>query len=133
MGYTRHDAVIAIGNPISIDGAAALDQAINELRARMVDEIGRSQSQLLVGPIETPSNGGVVYAYLPDNSKEGWTTSDLHNQWRKEFLDLLDAQPYWQVLLARFGGDEPSWLEASVRADGEETVSAYQVAWETTE
>ena len=119
MGYIRHDAVIAIGYPRSAEIARALLHEVNALRAEMRSEMGEDESRVLVGPIETVVNGDVMYVYLPDGSKEGWSTSDRHDEWRDRFRGILARQEWWDVLSVRFGGDEPDVIQAELHDSGD--------------
>jgi len=59
---------------------------------------------LLVGPVPPLVNGYEFWAFLPDGSKEWWSTSDEGDRYRTEFADLLD-EIRADFAYVRFGGD----------------------------
>lgn len=114
MGYIRHDAVIAIGYIPDADKARALAQEIDDLRSEMRGEMGEDESRLLIGPVSTVVNGDTMFVYLPDGSKEGWSTSDRHDDWRDRFKEIVSRREWWDVLSVRFGGDERERIESAM-------------------
>ena len=122
MGYIRHDAVIAIGWGSAAE-LAALAREIDALRAEMHTSIDGDESQVLVGPIAAPLNDYVSYVYLPDGSKEGFDSSDRHDEWRERFRAIVNRQRYWDVASINFGGDDYQVALTTVEVGGETVAS----------
>jgi hypothetical protein len=84
MGWHRHHAVIVQ----SWDMAAA-----EEAHAKATAIYATHLGHLLASPIvESATNGGGSFFIAPDNSKEGWGTSEQSDEARAAFLRWLDAQ-----------------------------------------
>lgn len=95
MGYITHDAVIVV---------------IDEMSGRALPDVGGFRESLpqqwqglVVGPVDSVANAQLVYAFLPDGSKEGWPSSDRGDEYREQFVNLFNA--YADVTTFRFGGD----------------------------
>lgn len=87
MGHMRHEAVIVTTRLFTETGdyrKGGLPD-INAFRESLKPEL----RPLVVGPIQTPVNGYVSYAFMPDGSKEGWRASDDADEAREAFKNLF--------------------------------------------
>lgn len=109
MGYIRHNAVLVT---YWDDKHPKLQAAIDNLP----DEARRC-----IHTHKHPSNFLYTTLYLPDGSKEGWKTSDDHDEWRQAFIDAAN-QLDMEVLELRFGGDDDA-VEAAYSNHGDNRVS----------
>jgi hypothetical protein len=112
MGYTRHDAIIAVCSSYVFTGYSN-DIPVPDVEAFRAD-LPAEWQHLLIGPIDSATNGYQIFVFLPDGSKEGWGTSDDGDLYRERFLQLFswayeDGSSPFDVLVvaARWGGDEP--------------------------
>lgn len=90
MGYMFHSAAVATI-------ATKLIPEFEEWRKSLSDDF----RDCVVGPIRG-INGYDFIAFLPDGSKEGWTTSDEADAARVYMLEHFAMEG----ALVRFGGDE---------------------------
>lgn len=102
MGYIAHDAVLVVTGDYRPGGLPDIDA----FRESMPENF----RQLVIGPVQSAANGEILYAFLPDGSKEGWETSDEGEYWREEFRNLFtyryeDGSSPDDVVSVRFGGD----------------------------
>lgn len=98
MGYHIHHAIVVT----SWD-----DKYLNVAHAR-----AKEMFKHLVSNITGPgTNGFISFLIAPDGSKEGWDTSNEHDDQREEFCDWLDSEEELGVdyFEAAFGGDEPEF------------------------
>jgi hypothetical protein len=95
MGRMEHDAVVIATHEARPGGLPDLDA----FRASIPEEY----RALIVGPVVTTYNGHVMYAMLPDGSKEGWPASDQGDEIRERFKALF-RQRYAD------GGSHDDWL-----------------------
>lgn len=114
MGYIRHDAVIVTTEGYREGGLPDIDA----FRASLPEEWRR----LVIGPVETAVNGTLVYAFLPDGSKEGWEASDFGVMVRERFRSLFqtqysDGSSADDVVTVSFGGDYGLDFGATVAKD----------------
>lgn len=111
MGYVRHNAIIVTAADWAMQGQMGVPPPDVDAFRRSLPE---DWQRLVVGPVKAVVNDYVTFAFLPDGSKEGWTDSDLGDEYRRQFLALFsfaweDGSTPFNVLVvdARFGGDEP--------------------------
>lgn len=119
MGCMSHDAVVVVTADFREGGLPDMDGFRATLPPKM--------AQLVIGPIITNPNAYVVYAFLPDGSKEGWPDSDTADEARERFKDLFrfhyeDGSTPDNWVHVRFGGDRhpelaPEIVEAHEDAD----------------
>lgn len=114
MGYIRHDAVLVATETYREGGLPDVAGFRMSLPARW--------QPLVIGPIITPVNRTVLYAFLPDGSKEGWQDSHDGDRYREEFRRLFrfaydDGSSPDDVVTVSFGGDHGSEVGASVVAN----------------
>ena len=107
MSYIMHAAVIAdvpsaseakLGEPWS-SRRAKFETDLAAFRDSLPDNAWRA---LVVGPVESLTNGYAWLAFLPDGSKEGWDLSKEGAQHRARFQALFGG------LTARWGDDDPT-------------------------
>ena len=111
MGYMRHNTIIAtVSGYVMRGGYEVPVPDVETFRQELPPE----WRPLIVGPVESVTNGYVTFAFMPDGSKEGWDTSDDGDLYRERFLQLFswaydDGSSPFDVLVvdARWGGDEP--------------------------
>ena len=109
MGYVRHDAVIVTMSAYVLRGEAlAPAPDIDGFRKTLPED----WRHLLIGPVESIINDDVTFVFAPDGSKEGWTDSDMGDDFREQFKKLFafahkDGSSPFSVAHVRFGGDEP--------------------------
>lgn len=105
MGYIEHNAVVVVCFDCPPEKPAP---DVEGFRATLPDEFAR----LLIGPITAAVNGDLTYCFLPDGSKEGWTTSNEGDEYRRSFVELF-RDCYADIAHIRFGGDDPDiqWIE----------------------
>ena len=102
MGTIIHDAVI-------VTAADYYPQPdIAAFRESLPDEWQR----LVIGPVQSITNGYLTYAFLPDGSKEGWDTSDAGNEYRDQFAALFsfrydDGSSPFDVVRVSYGETAP--------------------------
>lgn len=90
MGTIHHNFVIAVGYYNSERHNAAFERVKAEAtRLGQRDVFPNDFSNLLVGPIEGITNGYVTYFMAPDGSKEWWETSEIGNEVRDFFIDVM--------------------------------------------
>lgn len=117
MGYIQHDMVVVTLNKYVYDSLYAdrniAGPDVEAFRSMLPPE----WQALLIGPIETMTNGYVHWIFLADGSKEGWDTSNDGDGYRNAFIELFDGKwhddhssPY-DVAIIRYGGDEPELAE----------------------
>jgi hypothetical protein len=111
MGYMRHHSVLVVVN----------DYALGQSYMPDVEAFRQSLPEgwrpLIVGPIVTPVNGYLLYAFLSDGSKEDWPESDAGNKYRDAFVELWnwgysDGSSPFDVTRVRHGGDDEHLTEA---------------------
>jgi hypothetical protein len=108
MGYMAHHAVVVYSHGFIEEGRFGYTPPdIEGFRESLPPEF----QSLVIGPVPTACNGDYVYVFLPDGFKEGWSDSDLGDQYRRTFCELFD--PAADVVEVRFGGDDPDllWIE----------------------
>lgn len=81
MGAMRHDAVVVTTGSWRIGGLPDMDAFRDSLQPKF--------RHLVIGPIRSAVNEYVSYAFLPDGSKQGWSTSDEADEARDRFKDLF--------------------------------------------
>lgn len=107
MGYTQHDAVVAVVSDYDKGTLAAIEA----FRATLGND-GFNWSKCLLGPVPGV-NGETTYVWAPDGSKEGWSTSDRGDELRDQFIQIARGKRYedgsgsgsGDVIHVRFGGD----------------------------
>ena len=114
MGYIAHDAVLVVTQDYREGGLPDMDA--------FRDSMPEHFRHLVIGPIPTAVNGDTLYAFLPDGSKEGWSGSDLGDEWRERFKALFrfaysDGSSPDDVVSVRFGGDFGYEFGARVATD----------------
>ena len=111
MGYMAHHAVL-----VHIGGYAS--NGLADDIANFRNSLPPEWQPLVVGPVPTVVNGDFTAVFLPDGSKEGWSTSDEGDDYRRRFVELFasryeDGSSPHDVALVRFGGDEPDLADVS--------------------
>jgi len=109
MGYIAHHAVIVTvsGYVLNRDQSPQMPD-VEGFRESLPEQFRK----LIIGPVESITNGYLHFIFLPDGSKEGWETSDLGDTYREQFIKLFDfkyndgSSPFDGVEI-RYGGDEP--------------------------
>lgn len=103
MGYVAHHTVVFTTWRDECDFGDQARDLIREITA-VVGENPDRWVDLLVDGGDPIANGGHTWAFLPDGSKEGWSTSKLGDTVRTALMDLADKMrlDYAEV---RFGGD----------------------------
>lgn len=114
MGYIRHDAVLVTTETYRDGGLPDMDAFRASLPERW--------RPLVIGPVEAPVNGTILYAFLPDGSKEWWADSDAGDEYRARFRALFtfaygDGSSPDDVVTVSFGGDYGSEVGATVEAN----------------
>lgn len=99
MGTIQHDAVL-------VETGDANLKAIKKFRKKLPKELG----DILQGPY-WGSNGSRFYVWFPDGSKEGWEQSNLANEWRWKFVELVLALEYTEVVSVGWGELVDCWAE----------------------
>ena len=107
MGYMRHHAIIVTGWPE--EKMIEANKRAKKIFEKNFDgepfEKGRSK-RLVSDIIKGLSNDEYSFFIAPDGSKEGWQTSDLGDNARKQFLDWMEAEDnYLDYVELSFGGD----------------------------
>ena len=106
MGFIMHSMLVAevpslmdarFGGHWEAD-RKKFEAELADFRASLPDDSWRA---LVVGPVESLTNGYAWLAFLPDGSKEGWNLSDEGDQHRARFHELFGG------LLVRWGDDDP--------------------------
>ncbi|MFG3476424.1 hypothetical protein ACGF3K_14330 [Streptomyces sp. NPDC047980] len=102
MGRIVHDAVIVTTSDFRPGGLPDIDT----FRASLPEHF----RPLVIGPIPTPLNSYVSYAFLPDGSKEFWGPSDEADAHRQRFIELFsqrydDGSSHDDVIAVQYGGD----------------------------
>ncbi len=113
MGYIAHHAVLVTVSSYVLKDADLMPD-VDAFRAELPEE----WRPLVVGPIPTVINGDVTFVFAPDGSKEGWGTSDDGDMYRQQFAALFafayeDGSTPFDVILVRYGGDEPDLAEVT--------------------
>jgi len=105
MGYIAHDTItVATWRTEQDDQLAAF-------RASLPEDWRR----LLIGPIPAAANSESFWTFLPDGSKEGWGTSNVGDEHREAFLNLLREMGADHVHV-RWGGDHGREVGATIEA-----------------
>lgn len=106
MGYTRHNAIVVTAPGIVMRGEYGYTAPDVEAFRQSLPEDWR---RLVVGPVASVVQDYQSYAFLPDGSKEKWSTSDEGDEYRQRFIDLFSPSRMGDMVLldVRFGGDEP--------------------------
>lgn len=103
MGTIIHDAVLV---------TAIIDDRMPDLDAFRAT-LSEDWRRLVIGPVQSITNGYAFAAFLPDGSKEGWASSDEGDGYRDRFAALFHDD-YFDVVRVRYGGDisdEPTVLQ----------------------
>jgi hypothetical protein len=100
VGYMQHDAVIM---------TAASYQPGPDIE-RFRESIPEEFRHLVIGPVESVTNGYRHYVLLPDGSKEGWADSDTGDDIRERFIGLFsvrhdDGSSPQEGVHVTYGGD----------------------------
>ncbi|MFF8659525.1 hypothetical protein [Streptomyces huasconensis] len=101
MGYIAHDAVVVTTTDCRLNGLPDVDA----FRQSLPEDF----RQLVIGPIASPLNGFISFAFLPDGSKEGWGASE-GDTYRAQFAALFsqqysDGSTHDDTVAIRYGGD----------------------------
>lgn len=84
MGVMKNDAVVVSGWEDTRSGFP-VRQRVKDFR----DSLPEEWQRLIIGPIPAIVNSYEYYVMLPDGSKEGWTDSDLGDEYRDKFCALF--------------------------------------------
>jgi len=115
MGYIAHDAVVVTASDYMLDQPEMPD--VEAFRQEMPE----AMRGLLVGPIQSLTNGYLTWFFAPDGSKEGWGLSDAVEAWRERFVALFgfrygDGSTPFEVVWVRYGGDFVHAISARSRS-----------------
>lgn len=104
MGYIAHDAVIVTFGRHALDREWMPD--VEAFRQSLPEE----WRPLVVGPVDSITNGYVTWMFLPDGSKSGWDTDEQGDEYRQQFIDLFsfrwpDGSSPWDVVTVTYGAD----------------------------
>jgi len=117
MGYMAHDAVVVTVAGYAMRGEYGAPR-MGDVEA-FRESLPEDWRHLVIGPVPGVINDYFSYVFLPDGSKEGWTTSDRGDEYRARFAALFsgcydDGSSPYDYVEVRYGGDERE--EPSVKA-----------------
>ena len=104
MGYIRHRFAYGV---LSDFDEKKLEPALSELKKRMGKE-PFFDADIILGPFKG-TNGYLNYCFAADGSKVGWTTSEIAEKYRHEFMDII-KNAGGSVIEAQLGGDDGETL-----------------------
>jgi hypothetical protein len=106
MGYIKHDAVIAIlDDHYGKDQIKDIESLREEMKTPHHSHLEGDCSDRILGPCNGV-NGYVTYVFAPDGSKEGWSHSDIMDEYRERFKTIVKSAPYPDMVHLQFAGDD---------------------------
>ena len=97
MGFFKHEAIVVVTTSFRKSG-------LPDIEKFKETEVDSDLRGLVLGPIKSGINEFLIYAFLPDGSKEGWDMSFRADETRQRFLQLFD-QSHDDVVHVVFGSD----------------------------
>lgn len=113
MGNIRHETLIITANEQVFENKR---EEINAFR----DALAEGWTQLVIGPVDSNSNGLRTMVFLPDGSKQGWYGQLAGHQLRDIFAQMFDDTTA-DIVHVIHGGDEPDEVSIKVPGFDEET------------
>ena len=105
MGTIKHDAIIITSYDYDRI-ITAINNAKSIFTSKLEEETPKvSPTSIISEPIMSLKNQDYSFFIAPDGSKEGWTTSELANEAREEFINWLDNNSGYDYVAVNFGGD----------------------------
>lgn len=101
MGYIKHDAIIVTSMDLS-----SIKRAKDRAESFFIDYFKDEDStKLITETVKGLANGQYSFLIAPDGSKEGWSTSNLADQARADFMLWADKVSCIEYIHLKFGGD----------------------------
>lgn len=114
MGTLRHEAVLVTALTSVFDDKR---EDIDSFR----EALSAPWSDLLVGPIDSVTNGYQTMTFLPDGSKQGWKPQFAGHQMRDMFMSVFDGTSA-SVIRIDYGGDDKDEVIITVPEIGKDTL-----------
>ena len=107
MGYIKHECVITVLYDRDVPEVAEVEELRQAMAAasESLHPRGSGLENWLLGPARG-INGYTTYVFAPDGSKEGWEDSDIADEFRARFLEIVKRSKWADVVHLQLGGDD---------------------------